>query len=377
MQRVTDRIGGFHIVFVILLFFLSCSKVDKGSQQVRKMANAFQERRKESFMSSFQYIRVIKSKSRCIHFQAFSGFSEVSGKTNATFYTSDALISVLRNPENGNNVDPWIVHPSSKRSDIKSYYAGYNNFVRPQLWDWISLIEKESPLNPQKRSLYSYSIRDSLLNTGELVHILTFSSKAKKNCRIIGGGYMIVNRAYVPIRVMLSDAILFLGRKQHSIPSIISPYHLSIDYELSDGSIYVSRVALSVKWKLPEDSDDYCWSIERNPIANPFRYKIETETELLFGTPGPVPEIADVLRSHPVLQNFSYYTDTVNMAGWHSRLDPLLDVWMRDLSSGDDSIKNQTLNICKRYKQVLENASGEDYERLFQEIQRVQSALHY
>lgn len=376
MRRLVEYFNVLVVCFALLLIGTSCSQAQSELRQVRIIAKAFHERRLASFIAPFQYTRVVKSSGKCIHFQAISGFSEVDGQNHATFYSTDVLISGLHNPEDGKEMSPWRVIPSTKRSSLKSYFVGYDNYVRPQLWDRLYILENYSPLHPRRTKMYSYSIRDTVLQRGEQGHIIIFQSKNEKKSRIIGKGYIIVDQGWNPIRITVSDAILFVGgRQDDSMPTLISPYQLSFDYQSFEGFLYVSRATLSVKWVIPNDSNVICWCIEGNPVGNPFMHKIETETELLFGSPNFSFSVVKELRKYPILQNFTYYTDTVNIAKWRSRVGASLDIWMQDLSYNDEELEKQTREICTRYKQQFEKATGQNYEHLYKKMELAQSVL--
>lgn len=377
MRRLVECFRVLVVLFVLLLAGTSCSHDDSEIRQVRKMARAFQERRLASFLASFQYSRVVRSAGKCIHFQAITGFSEVYGQTHATFYSTDVLISGLHNPEDGKEMILWRVNTSTKRSSLKSSFVGYNNYVRPQLWDRLHILENYSPLHPRSIKMYSYSIRDTVLQGERIGHVISFQSRSNKKSRIIGNGYIIVDQEYNPIRITVSDAILFVERRQEdSIPTLISPYQLSFDFQSYEGLLYVSRAALSVRWAMPNDSNAICWCVESNPVSNPFKHQIETETELLFGFPNFSFGAAEELRKNPSLQNFTYYTDTINISKWRTRIGANLDVWMKDLSYNNEVLEKQTQAICNRNIQEFERATGQNYEQLYQKIVRAQSAIY-
>ncbi len=339
---------------------LGCSDVDP-MRQVAKDASALLGDGRIETVSEFLFKREILSSGATCHFQAVTGFC-TERASEGVFYTTDALLSNLVSPDSLAPVGEWVVIPHTRRSDLRSYYAGYQLITRAAIVLLGRDILRASPLGTGQSRFFDYSRITGPQTDGRSRTVIEFHSKDEYFGRSLmdGGGRFEVDDQGYPVRLEVEDAAIYFDTsRRRSRSVVITPYRFIMEFGRFEEEIYCSSMTLYVKWRLPSDAGAKCYAIESNPLRNPFGNQIESITTLtMTGTKRLEKGVR--LPEGGIRNDILFYTDKPDMQYWESALGHQLSKLRNDLGCDNTQLSGQTaFNIARH---VLESKRLDESE---------------
>ena len=348
--------------FALFLFLAcvlcQCVKNNPLQNSVERASTQLQAGLSREYVSQFLLTREVLSGGKICHFQSARGVSISSVKEgDVSFYTTDALLTDLRDPNTQEPVHDWVVVPTSRRSDLKSYYAGYQNFGYGSIVRLSRNMLQASPLGRRQARFFDYSSgqKDSAASGT----VIIFRSKDASFGRSLmdGGGRLLFDNEGYLRELEVQDAVIYLRssrRRQHS--EVISPYLFRMTFRRIENDTICESVTLTVHWRLPQNPDAICYAIEPNSMRNPFGQRLESGTTLHFLNTKPF-ESKGLLSRKEVADDILFYTAEPDMAAWDAVLGPVLTGVREDTGNSNSQLAEQTRSNIAHH--VLKNPDGD------------------
>ena len=364
---MTQAVNNSRLILLSFISFLcfSCVGLSPDEKLVMESARVFQAREAVTLLAKFEYRRCFLSNGKYCQIQAVRGFTELI--PFASYFTTDALVSEVINPQDSSVVYPWRVTTNIPKDDLKHYYHSYRVSVHPSIYDLYNLIKQYSPLEPNRVRDYSYSITGKRDYTGTSSYIVvSFTSKSKRNMKkvhMFGKGKLYIKNG-VPLAMEIEDAEVrpSTGFDQ-PVRTLLTPYVLRISFKDSIIGLYPDKLSLSVRWELPRQEDSPCYAIEDNPIRNPFKYGASSETVIEFSDCKEAHSSIRLLSDNPAKGVFSFYSDSVETAHWKTVFGEDFAQILKDLGLSEEQLTAQSLYVSRRFKETVEKSINIDMDQ--------------